>query len=347
MPLHSSLLLKRSIVIPVLISLFATMMPIGPMVQAIEASVTRPGGGLAEIRNVGAVDTVYGLVAILVDETTWEARTSGSGEFSFLGNTKLSEKIETYSEDVQSALPWTKSLIITVAEDDTTPEIHRMLERLYFEGDPNDDDLTQLMGVVVIGEGVPLPVVNKNEHRFLSTLPYTDFEEPAYVLEESTLDFIPNLEAQNLQTEVWHGLIVPPLGGQDGYDLLGQYFEKNHAYHDGDELYTTFDEKVFVGDFVTEEATINSVAFASYQRFLNLWEEIAFYHYSSSLLEELVLEMTASVEAGDGLDNDADGLYDEEAQNGIDDDGDGLIDEDIGDGFNGIDNDQDGSIDED
>lgn len=323
------------------------MMPIGPMVQAIEASVTRPGGGLAEIRNVGAVDTVYGLVAILVDETTWEARTSGSGEFSFLGNTKLSEKIETYSEDVQSALPWTKSLIITVAEDDTTPEIHRMLERLYFEGDPNDDDLTQLMGVVVIGEGVPLPVVNKNEHRFLSTLPYTDFEEPAYVLEESTLDFIPNLEAQNLQTEVWHGLIVPPLGGQDGYDLLGQYFEKNHAYHDGDELYTTFDEKVFVGDFVTEEATINSVAFASYQRFLNLWEEIAFYHYSSSLLEELVLEMTASVEAGDGLDNDADGLYDEEAQNGIDDDGDGLIDEDIGDGFNGIDNDQDGSIDED
>jgi hypothetical protein len=347
MPLHSTLLFKRSIVIPVLISLFATMLPLGPMVQAIEAERPRPGGGLEVIKDVGAVDTIYGLVAILVDEETWGSKTSGTGEFAYLGNTKISEKIETYAEDVQSALPWTKAMIITVSEDDTTPEIHKMLERLYFEGDPNEDDLTQLMGVVVIGEGVPLPVVNKNEYRFLSTLPYTDFEEPAYVLNEYSLDFVPNVEAQDLQTEVWHGLIVPPLSGQDGIDLLGQYFEKNHAYHDGDELYTTFDEKVFIGDFVTEEATINSVAFASYQRFLDIWEEIAFYQYSSSLLEELVLEMSESVDAGDGLDNDSDGKYDEEAQNGIDDDGDGLIDEDIGDGFHEIDNDEDGQVDED
>lgn len=347
MPFHATLLFKRSIVIPVLVSLLTTLLPLGPMVQAIEASRPRPGGGLETIREVGAVDTVYGLVAILVDEETWDARTSGSGTFSFLGNTKVSQMVETYAEDVQAALPWTKSLVITVSEDDTTPDIHRMLERLYFEGDPNLDDKTQLTGVVVIGEGVPLPVVNKNENRFLSLLPYTDFEEPAYILNESSLDFVPNLEAQSLQAEVWHGLIVPPVRGQEGYDLLGAYFDKNHAYHEEDELYTTFDEKVFVGDFVTEEATINSVAFASYQRFLNLWEEISFYHYSSGLLEELVLEMTASVEAGDGLDNDADGFYDEEALNGVDDDLDGLIDEDIGDGFHEIDNDQDGSIDED
>jgi len=347
MPLHSTLLFKRSIVIPVLVSLFATMLPLGPMVQAIEESRPRPGGGLESIREVGAVDTIYGLVAILVDETTWDARTSGEGEFSYLGNTKLSEKIETYAEDVQSALPWTKSMIITVTEDDSTPDIHRMLERLYFEGDPNESDHTQLTGVVVIGENVPLPVVNKNEHRFMSTLPYTDFEEPAYILDEYTLDFVENNDSQDLQTEVWHGLIIPPLSGEEGYDLLGAYFEKNHAYHEGDSLYTTFDEKVFVGDFITEESAINSVAFASYQRFLNIWEEIAFYHYSSGLLENLVLEMTASVEAGDGLDNDQDGDYDEEALNGIDDDNDGLIDEDIGDGFHEIDNDEDGAVDED
>jgi len=347
MPLHSTLRFKRSIVIPVLVSLLATMLPLAPMVEAIEASRARPGGGLETIKQVGAVDTIYGLVAILVDEETWEARTSGSGEFSYLGNTKLSEKVETYAEDVQSALPWTKSMIITVSDDDTTPDIHKMLERLYLEGDPNDDDTTQLTGVVVIGEGVPLPVVNKNEHRFLSMLPYTDFTEPSYILNEENLDFLPNQEAQNRQSEVWHGLIVPPLDGQDGYDLLGAYFEKNHAFHEEDELYTTFDEKVFVGDFVTEEATINSVSFASYQRFLDIWEEIAFYHYSSGLLENLVLEMTASVEEGDGLDNDGDGLYDEEALNGRDDDDDGLIDEDLGDGFFQIDNDEDGDVDED
>jgi uncharacterized repeat protein (TIGR01451 family) len=369
----------RIIAISLLVSLLTSFMPASHVAQALtqvksvsggadsEAQVEdsgatagfNPGGGFESIRSVGGVDTRYGLVAILVDEVTWESQASGSG-FSFLGSTSIAEKIQTYAEDVQTAIPWTKTVIVTVATDesveasgvnldgekdesleaDSVLDVQRMLERFYYEGNPEDSDVTRLSGVVVIGD-VPLPVVNKNGHRFVSMLPYTDFEDASYVLNESTLDFVPNVNAQNLQPEAWHGLMVPPVAGQEGIDLLAEYFDRNHLYHEGDAEYATFDEKVFIGDFVTEEETVNSVSFDSYKRYTELWEEMVYYHYTSDLVEDLYREMMDSVAEGDLLDNDNDGLTDEEASNGLDDDGDGLIDEDLGDGFFGIDNDGD------
>lgn len=351
-PRHSTHWFKRRVIQGFLFTLLTGLLPVNQVAEALslieadEPSSVNPGGSLSEIRSVSSIETRYGLVAILVEDSLWTANTGDGGFFSFLGANGLKEKIQTYAEDVQAALPWTKTIIVEVADDDTPVEIQRMLERFYFEGNPDDSDPTKLNGIVIIGD-VPLPVVNKNGHRFISLLPYTDFEEPSYLLDLSTLDFLPNLEAQELQAEVWHGVIVPPLDGQEGIDLLGAFFDKNHAFHSGDEEYTTFDEKVFVGDFVSEEDAINPTAFASYQRFLNLWEEISTYRYTNDLVEELYTDMQSSVEAGDFLDNDGDGAYDEEGSNGIDDDEDGLVDEDLGDGFFGIDNDGDGSVDED
>ena len=302
-------------------------------------STANPGGGLEEIRKVGSVETRYGLVTILVDEETWDSQATGSsGLFSFLGSTSIDEKIETYAEDIQSALPWTKAMIVTVSEDDGPVEIMHLLEELYFQGNPDDEDATKLTGVVAVGD-VPLPVVNKNGHRFISMLPYTDFEAPAYLLDEVTQDFVPNTDAQNMQAEVWHGVIVPPVDGEAGIDLLAEFFDKNHAFHSGDEDATDFDQKTLVTDFVTEEATVNGVSFDSYNRFTDIWEEMTYYQYTNDLFEEMYTDMMGSATEGDFLDNDGDGAYDEEASNGKDDDGDGLIDEDLGDGFFGIDND--------
>ncbi|MFA4814709.1 MAG: S-layer homology domain-containing protein [Candidatus Gracilibacteria bacterium] len=346
-PCHSAHWFKKIIINGFLVTFLSSLVPMGQVADALsiidqtDPSVNlNPGGSLSEIRKVDSIETRYGLVAILVEDSLWDASTSGRGFFSFLGTNGIKEKIQTYAQDVQATLPWTKTVIIEVADEDTPVEIQRMLERFYFEGNPEDSDPTKLSGVVIIGD-VPLPVVNKGGNRFISMLPYTDFEEPSYLLDSATLDFLPNGEAQHLQTEVWHGLIVPPLDGQEGIDLLGAFFEKNHAFHTGDEDYTTFDKKAFIGDLVTEESTINPTAFGSYERFVNLWEEISYYRYTNDLVEELFTDMQTSVQAGDFLDNDGDGIYDEEAANGIDDDGDGLVDEDIGDGFFGIDNDGD------
>jgi hypothetical protein len=336
----------RALIVTVLVTFLGTLLPMAQITEALsvvssaQVQLDAPGGSLPEIRSVGQVETRYGIVVLLVDEDLWDSSSSGSGFFSFFGSSSLSANIQTYASDIQSALPWTKTKIVTVSNEDTPVDIQRMLEKLYYEGDASDSDATKLSGVVVIG-GVPLPVVNKNGYRFVSMLPYTDFEEPSYILDDETQDFVPNTEAQHLQPEVWHGLIVPPLGGQDGVDLLSAFFDKNHAFHTGDEDYTTFDKKAFVADMVTEENTINPVSFGAYERFLNLWEEMAYYRYSNDLLTEVYTDMQATVREGDQLDNDGDGSIDEEASNGIDDDGDGYVDEDLGDGFYGIDNDGD------
>lgn len=346
--------MRRIISSILILTLLSTLAPTAEIASALTVidsaskSDVRPGGGLEEIRDVNSVETRYGLVAILVDSSVWENTQSYdgfSGTFSF-GNKKLSDRIIRYAEDIQAAVPWTKTQIITVDDEDTTVEIQKTLERLYYEGNPDDNDTTKLSGLVIVGD-VPLPVVTKNGHRFISILPYTDFEEPSYILNSETQDFERNSGSQNLQADIWHGLIIPPVDGSDGNKLLAQYFDKNHYYHTGEEDYATFDKKTFVGDLITEGATINEVSFQSYDRFLDYWEELAYYRYTNSWLEEIYVEMVESIEPGDGLDNDSDGTYDEEAANGIDDDGDGLIDEDLGDGFFGIDNDGDGEIDED
>ena len=351
-PHHSTHRIKRLVIKGFLLTFLSSLLPMGQVASALSIidqarpSVIQPGGSLPEIRSVGSVETRYGLVAILVDDELLGSSTSGGGFFSFLGTAGLKEKIQTYAQDVQATLPWTKTVIVEVADTDTPVEIQRMLERFYFEGNPEDSDPTKLSGVVIVGD-VPLPVVNKLGNRFISLLPYTDFEEPAYLLDSETQDFLPNAAAQNLQNEIWHGVIVPPLDGQEGIDLLATYFDKNHAFHTGDEDATSFNQKVFIGDLITEASALNPTAFASYERFTNLWEEIAYYRYTNDLVEDLYTQMQTSVEEGDFLDNDSDGFYDEEASNGIDDDNDGLVDEDLGDGFFGIDNDGDGVVDED
>ncbi len=331
--------------------MLAQVMPLTLMAKAFTGEIVeevRPGGGLSDIRKVGTVETRYGLVAILVDSEVWGDTTSYKGltEGFSISDTRLSERIVRYAEDVQASIPWTKTLIIEVNRNDATTDIQKMLERLYFEGDPNDADTTRLAGIVVVGD-VPLPVVNKEGHRFISMFPYTDFSDPSYILDASTNDFIRNKKASNLQADIWHGLIVPPESGESGMRMLAEYFDKNNKYHNEDEDFVNFDKKTYIGDYLTEGNTVNSVAYASYERFITHLEEFAYYRFTSALLTEMYAGMLTDIEAGDKIDNDGDGSVDEEAKNGKDEDGDGKIDEDIGDGFNGVDNDEDGKIDED
>ncbi|EKD64066.1 MAG: hypothetical protein ACD_51C00080G0001, partial [uncultured bacterium] len=128
---------------------------------------------------------------------------------------------------------------------------------------------------------------------------------------------------------------------------LAEYFDKNHLYHLGVTEYSEFDQKLFYGDMVAEEKAISKESFAAYDRFTDNWETVAYNRYNKHLAEDLYIEAVGTVSAGDNLDNDEDGLVDEDPEDGIDNDGDDLVDEDPGDPFDEIDNDQDGSIDED
>ncbi len=284
-----------------------------------------------------------GIVAILVDEDTYSNSTSYAGlsdEFSALPNTTLKARIDRYAENVQEVMPQTKSLIVRTTSDEDPKNIVQALEKLYFEGDGDDDAITQLTGVILIGD-LPLPIVNKNESRYISMYPYTDFENKAYLYNEVTGDFEPSPSMSNPQPEIWHGVIHPPEDGTNGDELLAEYFDKNYLYRLGYEEYADFDQKMLFADTLGEKKALNETSVSAYERYIENWENVAYKRYTSDLARELYLEVEGELSGGNGIDDDGDGATDEDPVNGYDDDNDGIVDEDDGNFYYGIDNDRD------
>jgi len=284
-----------------------------------------------------------GVVAILVDEDIYSNSTSYVGlsdEYSGARDTTLKARIDRYAENVQEAMPLTKSLIIRTNTDSSPVDISQALEKLYFEGDGDTSANTKLAGLVIIGE-IPLPVVNKNENRYISLYPYTDFEDKVYLYNSVTGDFETSPSLTNPQPEIWHGVIRAPETGEDGNELLADYFDKNYLYRLGYSEFADFDQKLFYADTLAEKDALNETSVNAYERFIEHWEDVSYKRYTSDLARELYMEVNEELEGGDGTDNDGDGLTDEDPENGYDDDNDGLIDEDDGNFYWGIDNDRD------
>lgn len=235
----------------------------------------------------------YDLVAILVEQSLYEDQKDYDGLADKVGgpisSTTIKSRIDRYAVDLQNALPGTRAVIIQVDRFEKTENIAAVLEKLYFEGDPKEPTfIAYLKGAVIIGE-VPLPVVNKNNNRFISLFPYTDFEQKVYFWNPASQDFEINADNPNPQPEIWHGVIRPPVSTQieDGKKLLAAYFDKNHLYHIGDPAYSTFDKKVFFQDFFHEKKNMNGIAYKNYLNFLNHQDDIAYMRYTKELFKDL------------------------------------------------------------
>jgi hypothetical protein len=300
--------------------------------------------GTIDLSNSDAVKPHLGVVAILVDEGVYSNPSDYDGLNPEYGNavpsTTLKGRIDRYAETVQASVPMTKSLIVRVQPDESPENIMNALEKLYFEGDGDEDAITKLNGVILIGN-VPIPVVNKSNNRYLSLMPYTDFEDKVYLFNPVSGDFERSPEIKNPQPEVWHGVISPPVSGEAGNELIAEYFDKNHLFRNGFEEFTDFDQKLFYADTIAEKKVLNRTGIEAYERFVGHWEEIAYNRYTTELARNLYEEVNGSLTGADGLDNDGDGKIDEDPINGQDDDNDGIIDEDDGDINYGIDNDGD------
>src|SRR3989339_1755458 len=294
--------------------------------------------------------TKINLVTILVERDLFASGNKFLGlqdkEPDYLKEDSISDRILRYAQDVQKALPYTKAVIIQVDRAEKVKNIVAVLEKLYFEGDGADDEFNRLSGVVLIGD-LPLPVVNKNGNHFASMYPYTDFVDKRYVFDNEAREFILNKELDFFQPEIWHGVIKAPASGSEGEKMLAEYFDKNHLFHENVGDYAKFDRKILYQDFINEPKELSDEKFLKYDLFINHLEDIAYMRYNKDLAYELYTLFNGELIDGDGIDNDGDGLIDEELKDGVDNDGDGLIDEDIGDAFNKRDNDGDGLIDED
>lgn len=312
--------------------------------------------------------TQFDLVAILVDEEI----ANNSGQYQGLANShnpsvpntpdqayrKLTDqtlmgRIERYAKDIQGInkvidpQPFRKTVIIKVKRDEPTDNIASSLEKLYREGDGATNETNHLKGIVIVGE-VPLPVVNKNDNRFVSLFPYTDFEDPYYIYDAQSKDFRINPANRKQGAEVWHGVIVPPADGEDGNKLLAEYFDKNHLYKIGEPEYKDFDKKLFYSDMNKEYQLLGAEGLPAYYQYLKYWEDISYFRFNKNWAKKLYNESSgAGQDQGDKIDNDGDGKIDEDPVNGYDDDGDGEDGSPLFGLNNGVDDDGDGVIDND
>jgi uncharacterized repeat protein (TIGR01451 family) len=275
---------------------------------------------------------ITSLIAIVVEDsliTDTNSYPGLSADYSGdIEETTLQNRITRFARDVQLSQPFTKSVILRVSADDDAAEIASALETLYTKGDENQESKTKLNGVIIVGD-VPLPVVNKNGYRFISMFPYTDFEDKAYTFDYSKNEFELNPDVNLPKADVWHGVIKPPVSDPaQNATLLANYFDKNHLYHIGHSDFTTFDQKMLYADMYWEREMLDSGAFKRYENYIKYFEDISYKRFTKELLKEIV--GGNNQEEGDGIDDDLDGLIDEDPADGIDNDGDGLVDEDSG-----------------
>lgn len=314
--------------------------------------------------------TQFDLVAILVDEDLANNSTQYDGLISTHNPTvpntadqayrKLTDqtligRVERYAKDIQGInkvkdpQPFQKTAIIKVKNGQPTDEIAAALEKLYREGDGTLLETNRLKGLVIVGD-VQLPVVNKNGNRFVSLFPYTDFDDPYYIFDDNSKDFIVNSANQKPGAEVWHGVIKPPAEGEEGNKLLAEYFDKNHLFKVGEPAYRDFAKKIFYSDLNKEFNLIGVEGIPSYLSYLKYWEDISYFRFNKNWAKNLFAGSSFGKPAGDGFDNDGDGKIDEDPFNGYDDDGDaekgsplfGLINRVDDDGDGEIDNDEEG-----
>lgn len=269
-----------------------------------------------------------------------------------LNEKTLMDRIERYAKDIQGInkvidpVPYQKTVIIKVKRDEPTENIAMTLEKLYREGDSAPNENNKLRGIVIIGD-VPLPVVNKNGNRFVSVFPYTDFDDPYYIFDQESGDFVVNVSSQDHNAEIWHGLIVPPVDGEEGNELLAEYFDKNHLFKIGEKGYQDFNKEIFYSDLNKEFQLMGKEGLPAYYNYLKYWEDISYFRFNKNWLKLLYENSSFGKDEGDGIDNDGDGKIDEDPINGYDDDGDGENGSPLFGLINGVDDDGDGVVDND
>ena len=162
-----------------------------------------------------APDTVPNLVSIIVNSET---------------NKSHSSRIKRYAADIQAALENTRVIVVEVPNSVSPHNIAALNEKLYYEGDGKG--IARLVGTVLVGS-LPIPVVHSRDTTFLSIYPYTDFEDKAFVYDESAGYYeSAKTPPKNDVPEVWHGVIMPNTGSksQDS-DRIGTFLDKTHDFY--------------------------------------------------------------------------------------------------------------------
>lgn len=239
-----------------------------------------------------SVSTVYDLVVVVVDVSLDQDKNPYDGlkgqypQYNDkLSDTEMGHRVLRYAEDVRKNNDLTDVKIVFYDKNkDSVQDLSSALENLYLNGDGANKN--RLAGVVLVGN-IPLPVVNKEGNRYISMFPYTDFSDQAYKYNPETKSFERNASVAFPKPEIWHGVIRSPSDDFAGREQLAEYFDKNHLYYEGVEMFSKFDRRMFFGDLVHEEEQLNPDSFKQYLKYITSFEDLAYMRYNKFWAQEL------------------------------------------------------------
>jgi hypothetical protein len=204
------------------------------------------------------------IVALIVDKNLY--------------NGSLKNSIDRYTSNyIQQKISNSRAIIFPI---DTSTikarDITKMLENIYYEG--IEKEPSTLKGIILIGDKVPLPVINDQGTIFPSILPYTDFDDPKYYRDPNTEFFIPN-NVPKAQAEIWQSVINV---GSQSEDYLA-FFEKLKQYqsHPTDYIGT----KIRYDDFIDQQWSFNQTNLSSYINKFTFSEDLAYHRYNPILID--------------------------------------------------------------
>ena len=213
--------------------------------------------------NINKVETH--IVAVLVDKDLYS-------------NPALKNSLERYTTQyIQSQISNSKAVIFPL---DTTVvksrDIAKLLENLYYEGVEKEPSV--LDGVILIGDKIPLPVVDDKGAVFPTILPYTDFDNPKFYRDPTTQYFLPN-GVPKAQPEIRHSIINLESNASD-YVI---YFQKLKSYYQNPQAY--IGDRVWYEDFINQKKSYNDLNLVSYMNKFLFAEDIAYHRYNPLLID--------------------------------------------------------------
>jgi len=217
------------------------------------------------------------IVALIVDK-------------DLMDNSAIEDEIQRYASSyIQQAMWATKALILPIdTEKVSAPDVLRMLENLYFEG--QKDVTSSLDGVVLIWEEVPLPVINDDGYIFPTIFPYVDFLDQRFLFSKESGYFEPN-DKEVSEPEIWHGAIF--LGDEDQSYL--DYFAKLRSYQANPEWY--IGKKIWYDDFRAYAETLNPDFIGYYINKFIFAEDINYKRFHGLLFDLFNADHNANVDA--------------------------------------------------
>lgn len=215
-------------------------------------------------------NTLTQLVAVLVDEKLYPS---------------ISKDLERYATSyIQAKYHNSKALVMPInTQEYTAPEITKLLENLYFDG--QKDTSSQLIGVILVGD-IPLPVVQYKDFIFPSIYPYVDFLDQKYLWNESQGYFIQ--EKDKGQAELWHGIINFKSEPQQYIN----FFSKLKTYTENPSNFT--EKKIWYDDFIAQQNNFLEEVLPLYLNKLIFAEDLSYSRLTDLLFNTLQWNNTES-----------------------------------------------------